>query len=143
MFLKSAASKLVAGSLLTMLITEILQVTFTGLVADGAIERVIDKKEFNNAIPCVNNFRARDILYLHAIHDIRAAACYQFRHWSWVSGASFTDFYEAGTAFTSTAFQLGVITHGWGRHIPADHASSVQDRCSRFHLDGDIINCNP
>ena len=79
-FLKRSACEFVTCSFATMFVAEILKVTFTGLVADWTIERVVDKKKFHNTVSCIDHALTGDVFYNHSIHHIGAAACNQLRH---------------------------------------------------------------
>ena len=49
-------------------------------------------------------------------------------------------FHEAGTAFTSAAFQWRVIAHRWRRHITTYFTCSLQNTCSWLHFNGDVVD---
>jgi hypothetical protein len=82
MFFECASLKFVACAFLAMIIAEILQVTFTGLIADGTIERMVDQQKFHHTISCIDHSFAGNIFYHHSIHYIGAAAGHQFGHGS-------------------------------------------------------------
>ncbi len=64
----------------TVFVGEILQIAFASLVADRAIERVIDQQELDNAFACFENFGRRNVLNNHAVHDRRAARSHKLGH---------------------------------------------------------------
>src|SRR5688572_14602401 len=64
--------KFVTCTFFAMLVAEILQVTFSCLIADGTIKRVIDQQKFNNPFSRIDHFFAGDILNNHSVHHIRA-----------------------------------------------------------------------
>ena len=102
--LESAPLELVAGACFTMFVTQILQVTFASLIANGAIERVIDEQKFHDASTSFGYFFAGDIFHFHAVHNRCAAAGYQLGHGSWIFFAAFAYLHQTGTAFTAAAF---------------------------------------
>src|SRR5690606_877907 len=84
--LESSFSEIKPRFFIAMLVAEVLQIALAGLVADGAVERVIDEKEFNHSISCVEHSFAGDVLHDHSVHHIGAAACNELRHWARVGG---------------------------------------------------------
>src|SRR3989337_666501 len=107
-FLKCSSRKFVTGTFFPMIVTQILQMAFAGLVANGAIQWMIQQKKFNYSISCVNHPVTGNIFNYHTIHHRSAATCYQFRHRPWVSRRTSGYFYQAGAALTTTALQLAV-----------------------------------
>jgi hypothetical protein len=123
-----------------VLVAEILQVTFARLVADWAIQRMIDEKQFNYTFACLQHFFAGDVLHFHSLHDVGAAACNKFGHRARIGFATFGNFHQAGTTFTTTSLQPGVITHCRRNHVAADGPCCLQDAGARFNLNGDVVD---
>ena len=136
---KGATWKFVTGSFFSVLVAQILQVAFAGLVADGAIEGVVDEQELDNAVSCVDHFFAGNVFHDHAVHHIRSAARHEFRHWPWVGGGTLGHFHEAGAAFSAAALQWGVVAHCRWCNISTDLACGLQDACPGLHLNGDVV----
>jgi hypothetical protein len=132
--------KFISGTFLTMFITQVLQVAFPGLVADGTIQGMVDEEEFNNAIPGVDYFFTGNIFHFHAIHYIGAAGSHQFGHRSGISSAAFGNFHQTGAAFTTRVFQLAVITHCRRSNLPTNLAGSIEYAGTLLHLNGDVVN---
>ena len=139
-FLKRPSWELISCSRQTIVIAEVLERTFTGLVADGTVQRVIDQQHLHNAVACVDDLLARDILYDHAVHDIGTTAGYQLGHRSWVGSRARRHFHQTGPALTATAFQLGIITHRGRRHISTNLPGRSQDTGTRFYLYRDVVD---
>ncbi len=126
-FFEGTALKFVAGAGFSVLKREVLQVAFACLIADGAIERVIDEQELRNRRP---GFRHSGIAFaghFHAVHDGRLAGSHEFGHGARVFFRAFGDTHEAGAAFTARAFQRGVIAHGRGHQLAANLTCGIQD----------------
>src|SRR5687767_4966782 len=103
-----------------MIVTQILQMAFAGLVADRTIQRMVQQKKFNHTISGVHHSITGNIFYYHAVHYRSAAACYQFGHWPWISGRTCCYLYQTSTAFTTTTLQLAIKAHGRWCNIAAD-----------------------
>ena len=119
---KSPAREFIARALLAVLIAEILQGAFAGLVADGAIQRVIDQQEFHDPVAGVDHLVAGNILHHHPIHHIGTATRHQLWHRARVGGRAGRYFHQTGATFSAAAFQLAVVTHG--RRSPRRRQSS-------------------
>src|SRR5450631_3967436 len=104
-FFECPSLEFVSGSFSTVFITQVLQGTLAGLVADGAVQRMVDQQEFHHALACIQNFFTRNIFYYHAIHDIGPAAGNPFGHGPWVGRRSGGYFHQAGAAFAPATFK--------------------------------------
>ena len=56
-----------------VLVSQILQIALAGQITDGAIQRVIDQEEFDNAFAGFENFRRCQVLNDHSVGNGRAA----------------------------------------------------------------------
>src|SRR5690606_4999565 len=106
----------------------------------GAVERVIDEKEFNDAISCVEHSFACDVLHNHSIHHIGAAACNELGHGARVGGGASGNFHETGSALTAASLQLAVVAHSRRGNIAADLPCGIEDRCSRRNFNRDVVD---
>lgn len=86
MLFESAAREFVAGTFLAMLVTEVLQVAFAGLVADRAIEGVVKQQKFHHAGTGIEHAVGSDVLDDHAIHHRGTATGHQLGHRAGISG---------------------------------------------------------
>src|SRR4030095_14525874 len=89
MFFKSSSCKFIPRRISSVLIAKVLQVTFTGLVADRAIQRMIDQQEFDNSFSCIQRLLTRHTLHFHSIHYVGAATGNELWHRARIGLASF------------------------------------------------------
>jgi hypothetical protein len=108
-----------------MIITKILQVTFSCLIANRAIKRVVQQQKFNYTCPGVLHFFTGNIFNFHAIHNRGTATCNQFGHWPRILFRTLKYFYEAGSAFAATTLQLAVKAHGRRGYLASNASGSL------------------
>src|SRR5665213_87160 len=137
---KYTSFKLVPGSLFAVIVTQILQGTFSGLIADGTIQRMIDEHELHNTLPRIQCFFAGYIFYDHAIHHIGPATRHQFWHRPRIRGGSGSHFHQTGPAFAATSLQGTVIAHGRRGHLAAYFAGGIEYGGTRFYFDRNVID---
>ena len=65
-----------------MFVAEVLEMAFSGLVADGAIEGMVDEQEFDDPVAGIDYLIAGDVLYHHPVHYIGTATSHEFGHGS-------------------------------------------------------------
>ena len=140
-FVEGAALFLVAGSAHAVLVRKVLQAALPGLVADRAIQRVVDQQHFHDAFAGIQYIFVSSILYHHAILYRRNARCNQFRHRARILGRTLRYFYKAYTAFTATALKWSIVTHGRWHNMSTDLPGGLKDGSSIFYLYLNAIEC--
>src|SRR5690242_2625852 len=68
--IESSSFEFVSRAFFSVLVAQVLEMTFTSLVADGTIKRMIKQQKFHHTISGVDNFFAGDVFHDHAIHYI-------------------------------------------------------------------------
>ena len=81
---KCPSFEFVAVAFFAMFVAQVLHVTFTGLIAKWAIERMVELSKFHHPCTSILHPLAGDVFYDHAIHHIGAAGSHQFRHGPWI-----------------------------------------------------------
>src|ERR1700712_1134090 len=125
-FLKGSPFKLIPGAFGPVIVTQVLQRTFVGLVTDRAVERMIDEQKLHHTLAGIDHFFAGNIFHDHAVHYIGAATGDELWHRPRIGRGTGSYFHQAGAAFTAAVFQGAVITHGRGRHVATDMAGRIQ-----------------
>lgn len=126
-FLKRAAFKLVAGAGLAVFKSKVLQVAFSSLIANRAIQRVVDEQKLGHRRP---GFYYGGIAFagdFHAVHDRGLARSHKFGHGPWIFFRTFRDAYKAGAALAPRAFQRGIVAHGWWHELTSNLPCRIQD----------------
>src|SRR6218665_1525283 len=136
-----AALELEAGAYRAVLIAQVLQLAFSGLVAHRAIERVVDEQEFHHAFARFQHLGIGYVLHHHAVHDLRAAAGHRLWHRVGVGRAALRYFNDAGAAIATAGLQFAVIAHGRRSHLGAYHAGRLENRGALWHIDFHSVYC--
>src|SRR5690606_10352841 len=66
--IKRAPLKLITGSFHAVLVREVLQMAFSGLVANRTVQRVVNKQKLHHALAGFDYFRRGNVLNFHAVH---------------------------------------------------------------------------
>ena len=107
---------------------QILQLAFTALVADRAVQRMVDQQEFHRRLLCGSRFR-RACEYFHALANRRRAGDQRFRR--------VVDLDQAHAAVGSDA-QLFVITES--RDVDTDCIGDLHDHLALPAFDRFAVN---
>lgn len=134
--LECAPFELIASAGFSVLESEVLQVALARLVADGAVEWVVDEQEFRDSGAGLHDRCVAFAGDLHAIHDHCLAGSHEFGHGARVFFRAFGDAHETGAALAARAFERGVVAHGWRHEIAADLPGRIEDSSAFCDFDG-------
>jgi hypothetical protein len=112
------------------------------LVANGAIERVIDQKKLYYTRACFQQIGRGKVLHFHAIHHRGAARSHRLGHGARIFLTAFGHLYDASAAVSTAGFEFGMVAHRRRHNVASYHACSLKDGCAIGHFNADSVYCN-